>query len=72
MINIPILQASYNRIFIILDKGLLELIGPFGLSELFLKLGVNLKMDQDGEAYRYGGFIFFFTTLLIFIYHFYL
>lgn len=72
MINIPILQASYNRIFIVLDKGLLELVGPYGLSELFLKLGINLKMDQDGEAYRYGGFIFFFTILLIFIYHFYL
>ena len=57
---------------VIVRQIMLELIGPHGLSEMFLKLGVDLKMDQDGEAYRYGGFMFFFCTILIFFYNFYL
>lgn len=72
LVNVPLLQITYDRIFLILDKGLLELLGPYGLSEVFLNLGVDLKMDQDGEPYRYGGFIFFFSILLIFLHHFYL
>jgi NADH-ubiquinone oxidoreductase chain 5 len=72
VINIPLLQFAYFHIFTILDKGLLELVGPHGLSEMFLKLGIDLKQDLDGEPYRYGGFMFFFCVFCIFIYHFFI
>jgi len=67
-----LLEAAYNNIFKIFDKRLLEIVGPYGLSALFLRVGFNLKFDIDGEPYKYGGLMFFCCTILIFLYHFYI
>jgi NADH:ubiquinone oxidoreductase subunit 5 (subunit L)/multisubunit Na+/H+ antiporter MnhA subunit len=36
-VNVPLLKFSYNIIFKLLDKGVLEIIGPYGISYTLFK-----------------------------------
>jgi len=54
-INKPTLQGAYTGPFRGIDKGLLELVGPTGLSVLVRCLSALLTGAQTGRAYDYAG-----------------
>lgn len=54
-VNKPLLQGAYNGPFKAIDKGLLELFGPMGLSTLVRYMGAILVGAQTGRAYDYAG-----------------
>ena len=72
LINVKILRASYRSIFKILDKGLLELFGPLGLSQLLLQAGLNIKLDQNGLVYKYAGLIIFSLLIQIILFNYFI
>jgi NADH-ubiquinone oxidoreductase chain 5 len=67
-INIPIIKYAYFKIFIILDKGLLEILGPYGVSEQLIKIGLNIKLDENGESAKYAIYIYMFFIFQIMAY----
>ena len=54
-VNKPLLQGAYTGPFKAIDKGLLELFGPMGLSALVRHAGAVLVGAQTGRAYDYAG-----------------
>jgi NADH-ubiquinone oxidoreductase chain 5 len=47
------MSLGYNVTFIILDKGLIEIFGPYGLSKSVYKLSSQLSKTQTGLVYHY-------------------
>lgn len=47
------MSLGYNVTFIILDKGLIEIFGPYGLSKTVSKLSGQLSKTQTGFVYHY-------------------
>ena len=45
---------AYNTIFASLDKGVLELFGPYGISYLLFSSASKMKRMQVGEVYYYA------------------
>lgn len=67
-INQPILQGAYNITFSLIDKGLLEVAGPTGGSQLTSRLGAMLARVQTGSVPQYAAFMlvsFFFFLLMV-------
>lgn len=62
-INRPLLKLAYITIFKSLDKGLLELFGPYGTSFALFYSASRLKRMQVGKAYYYAYLMI--TVLLI-------
>ena len=60
------LQTSYF-VSKTLDRGVIELIGPYGLSNYLNKLGQNISKLDDGKITTYGLYIILSTLSLIFI-----
>nr|YP_010620068.1 NADH dehydrogenase subunit 5 [Rhodomelopsis africana]WAX04081.1 NADH dehydrogenase subunit 5 [Rhodomelopsis africana] len=60
----PLLTFGYSISYKNLDRGFLELIGPYGLSLLVKKFSVFINFLQTGQTTHY---IFFTTILLFFI-----
>ena len=54
-INRPLLRQAYNGPFKLIDKGLLEHIGPTGFGALVRRIGAALAGAQTGRAYDYAG-----------------
>jgi NADH-ubiquinone oxidoreductase chain 5 len=59
-----ILAFGYSISFKLLDKGLIEYLGPLGLASLFTRLAATFSRYQTGYIYHYGfsmflGFAFF-------------
>ena len=54
-INRPLLRQAYNGPFKLIDKGLLEHIGPTGFGALVRRMGATLAGAQTGRAYDYAG-----------------
>jgi len=52
--NRPLLNLAYTTIFKSLDKGLLELFGPYGTSFALFFGASRLKRMQLGKAYYYA------------------
>lgn len=48
LVNQPILKGSYNVTFSLIDKGVLEVVGPTGSGKLTTKLGRQLVRAQTG------------------------
>lgn len=71
----PIFNFGYTISFKLLDRGLIEFIGPFGITLLFKKIiNLNSKL-QSGLIYHYifcmvlGIFFFFYYFFYLFTYH---
>nr|YP_008519367.1 NADH dehydrogenase subunit 5 [Microchloropsis salina]AGI48946.1 NADH dehydrogenase subunit 5 [Microchloropsis salina]AHX25028.1 NADH dehydrogenase subunit 5 [Microchloropsis salina] len=47
------LSAAYNLTYKQIDRGLIESLGPFGLTRLVSKIALNLKVLQTGFFYHY-------------------
>jgi len=68
-INMPLLKFSYNIIFKLLDKGILEIIGPYGISYTLFKWGYWLKETQSGKMYHYAhNLVWFLMQNIVFMY----
>ena len=58
----------YNNVtYKILDRGLIEFVGPQGLILTLTKLTKNISTLQSGIIYNYAFIIFISTTLLLLI-----
>lgn len=55
LLNKPLLQHAYNGPFVMIDRGLLEYVGPTGLSTLIRRASHFLVSVQTGRAYDYAG-----------------
>jgi len=49
--------GSYNITFSLVDKGLLEFVGPTGLGRQTILAGRVLASAQTGRVYDYAGFM---------------
>lgn len=49
-----ILDWGYSVAYKILDRGLIEVVGPFGLSRLFYSFAVVASSFQSGQIYHYS------------------
>ena len=67
IICINLLQFGYQSTYKLIDKGLIELIGPNGGSKIFLKLAKNSKNMQSGLLNHYAFLIFIGLILFIFL-----
>lgn len=54
-LNKPLLQHAYNGPFVLIDRGLLEYVGPTGFSMLLRRASFVLSSAQTGRAYDYAG-----------------
>lgn len=54
LVNQPLLEGAYRVIFALIDKGLLETMGPTGFSTLVIKAGNKLAHTQTGRVYDYA------------------
>jgi proton-translocating NADH-quinone oxidoreductase chain L len=64
-INKPLMEGAYNVTFSLIDKGLLEVAGPTGLSRQTIVLGRLLASAQTGRVYDYAGFMLIFLCLAV-------
>lgn len=68
IVNQPALEAAYNNVFKLVDKGVLELAGPTGLSAAIYHASTRLVRSQTGRVYDYAWFmlaVLYLYTLLI-------
>lgn len=72
MINRPLLKMAYTTIFRSLDKGLLELFGPYGLSYVLFSGAQKLKRMQIGEVYYYAYLMIMFLLISVVMLNFFI
>jgi hypothetical protein len=63
---------AYTTIFRSLDKGLLELFGPYGISYVLFASAHKLKRMQLGEVYYYAYLILMFVLVSIVVLNYYI
>ena len=49
----------------IIDRGILEIIGPKGISRILIKLTQNISNFQSGMVFNYALIMIVFTTLFL-------
>lgn len=54
IVNQPLLEGAYRVVFGLIDKGLLEFLGPTGLGVVSFRSGAFLTSLQTGRAYDYA------------------
>lgn len=57
LINQPLVEGAYNITFSLIDKGLLEVVGPTGLGKAALQTGRAFTKVQTGRVYDYAAFL---------------
>ena len=63
LINQPLLFGAYRVVFALIDKGLLELVGPTGAGKISFNAGRALASLQTGRVYDYAWVMVFFLYL---------
>lgn len=61
------MYTAYNSIYKITDKGIFEIIGPFGIFEILKIIGTNLNKLQTGQISTYLQFMVFLPLIFIYI-----
>nr|YP_010117863.1 NADH dehydrogenase subunit 5 [Phytophthora castaneae]QPN53835.1 NADH dehydrogenase subunit 5 [Phytophthora castaneae] len=64
-INQYILQIGYNVTYKMIDKGLIEMCGPYGLTTIFAFLSQRIILLQTGYIYHYSLLMLISTIFLI-------
>jgi proton-translocating NADH-quinone oxidoreductase chain L len=72
VLNRPLVKMAYTTIFRSLDKGLLELFGPYGISYVLFAGAHKLKRMQLGEVYYYAYLILMFVLVSIVVLNYYI
>ncbi len=62
----PLFFFSYSAVYVVLDKGLLEYFGPFGLKQIFTQLSKQVQYLHTGVIYHYLCFMLF-SCLIFFL-----
>lgn len=57
-VNIPLMHGAYNITFSLIDKGLLEFVGPTGFGRQAVGFGRLLASAQTGRVHDYASFLF--------------
>jgi hypothetical protein len=52
-----LVEGAYNITFSLIDKGLLEVVGPTGLGKATLQVGRAATKVQTGRVYDYAAFM---------------
>ena len=60
-----LLKIGYNTTYKLIDKGLIELFGPSGLSKFSLKLSKQVSLLQSGKINQYAFLIFILFIVFI-------
>lgn len=55
--NQPTLEGAYRVLFGLIDKGLLEVVGPTGAANKVFAVGFMLTKVQTGKVYEYAWFM---------------
>lgn len=66
-----ILNFAHLITYRVIDRGLLEIIGPNGISRLLIRLTQNISNFQSGMVFNYVLIMILFTVLLIFGYRYF-
>ena len=64
-INQPLLGFGYHTSYKAIDRGLIEMLGPFGLSNLVFNCSLLMKKLQSGTTYHYILILLLSTTLFV-------
>ena len=59
------MNFAYSISYKFVDKGLFEIVGPTGLSNVILKVGLGLNNLQTGYIYHYTSVILIFSTVFL-------
>ena len=60
-----LLKFGYNTTYKVIDKGLIELFGPSGLSNFVLTISKQVSSLESGKTNQYAFFMFVFLIILI-------
>lgn len=66
-----VLNFAHLVTYRVIDRGLLETIGPNGISRLLVRLTQNISNFQSGMVFNYVLIMIVFTVLLIFGYRYF-
>jgi NADH-ubiquinone oxidoreductase chain 5 len=69
LLNRPLVETAYRTIFRSLDKGVLELFGPYGVSYLLFSGTYKMKRMQLGLVYYYAYFMLMFILVSLVFMH---
>jgi len=62
----PILNAGHDITYKVLDRGIIEKLGPTGISNVLRSITANFSSRiQSGEIYNYALTIFVFATFFM-------
>lgn len=64
----PIFNWGHNVSYKVLDRGLIEFFGPWGISSVVQRLSLYISSLQSGLIYNYALTIFLFATLFLSFY----
>jgi NADH-ubiquinone oxidoreductase chain 5 len=64
-INLPVLRFAFRVPFELIDKGVIELMGPRGLYSLFFRSSLKSKEYQTGVVYQYAFYILSVLLLVV-------
>ena len=70
-LNRPLLQMAYTTIFCSLDKGILELFGPYGISYVLFSGASKMKRMQLGQVYYYAYLMLMFILVSLIVINFF-
>lgn len=59
------MNLSYNTIYKYIDKGVLELVGPFGIVNCIRQLMLPQHILQTGLIYHYSGLLCIMLIVLV-------
>ena len=57
---------AYNTVYKITDKGILELIGPFGFFKILQEIATKINTLQNGEISQYLKFMAIIPLLFVY------
>ncbi len=66
LIGQSILYAGYNYTYIIIDRGILEFLGPYGISRLVYSKALNIKGFHSGLLYH--SLLFYFLGIVLYFF----
>ena len=66
VIGQSILYAGYNYTYIIIDRGILEFLGPYGISRLVYSKALNIKGFHSGLLYH--SLLFYFLGIVLYFF----
>ena len=63
LVGQSILYSGYSHTYIIIDRGILEFLGPYGISRLIYSKGLNIKGFHSGLLYH--SLLFYFLGVIL-------